>query len=286
MKSNARDEIFQNCLERAREAAAPPTGSDHFALLEHLEDGIGPSVIDDELVEVVRWLHRGFQGKAPRVPDARLSFPPRHAVDKPGRLNRAYEPIFYGAFRSASVGLHEKHAEPGHEYVISEWELKAETVFNQFGYSTDDTNAHGYRREPPPGIVPDGESDRNRVIRDWQARVFRREVENEHELYRVTIALKDLALSMLPRSLPNGDQSFKGIMYPSVGSYLMGDNVAIHPDHVYQLLSFRNAELVRVNFRGPIETEAGPKPGFEYDRLSISSIAGDDSLEWRAIQQL
>ncbi len=77
------------------------------------------------------------------------------------------------------------------------------------------------------------ESDKNRMLREWQARVFTQHVAaGKEELYRLPIALKDFAISDMKQPDLSAPQQFSGIIYPSVALHLFGDNVAILPSEV------------------------------------------------------
>jgi len=100
--------------------------------------------------------------------------------------------MFYGGFGSYAIGLHEVHGEPGKVYAVSEWSLQQKVTFNHFGYSDSPTDVDGFRRCPPPGVVPGKDTDRKRAIREWQTRLFRQEVgdDDQGEHYRITSSFK------------------------------------------------------------------------------------------------
>lgn len=253
----------------------PPSSSEFATLLAELESGSFYSMSDDELFTTILGIHKGFTAVAVSMtagirvfrdvlPDpgklpetiARLSYPPSDKA-KLGRMNAVGESVFYGAFRSYAVCLYELRSIPGDVLAISTWALRSATIFNQFGYSTIGTKVRSFQRELPKGVASPEEGERNRAIREWQTRVFRKEVQlEENAFYRLTIAMMSLGLSELPQPLPDGSRSFPGIMYPSVGTFLMGDNVAIPASNIERLLRFQGVELVQVSERILVE----PKP--------------------------
>ncbi len=277
-----------------------PLGTSELAtLLVALESGSFHTMSDDELFSTIYRIHKGFTavavtmsagtkvyravssdpGKRPMT-IARLSYPPSDKAPL-GRMNAPGESVFYGAFRSYAVCLHEMRSKPGDVFAISTWELCASTSFNQFGYTTTGTNVRGFQRDPPHGVMPPDEGDRNRLIREWQTRVFRKEVlPDDNAFYRLTIAMMRLGISELPRPLQDGSRNFPGIMYPSVGTFLMGDNVAIPAANVARLLRFQGVELIQVRERVSVETETGTKPGFHREVLASGHARPDGSLIW------
>lgn len=217
--------------------------------LTSLESGSFISLTDSQLQERLRTVHDGYAIEAPifsigtgiyravRVLQrpahkSRISYPPVGAANVNGRLNRAGEVMFYGAFHLLSC-LQECSWQVGDFYAVSGWLTTQAMTFNHLGYSRAVIEASGSKRNLPffAQKVPD--SDRNTFIREWQARVFTKQVPpGQEHLYRLPIALKDFALAKMRQIDPKCPDVFSGVIYPSVAMKLFSDNIAILPTEV------------------------------------------------------
>lgn len=271
-------------------------------LLAELEAGSFRSMTDDDLLHLIRRIHVGFRAKAVTMragtriyravpPDpgklprhiSRLTYPPAEFVKEKGRMNYEADPIFYGAFRTFATCLYEQRCKVGDVYAVSEWETLRQMLLNQFGYTTEATQVTQFERQPPPGAAPPDETPRNQQIRAWQSRLFRKRVAPGDEAdYRITIAMRRLGFSELPQPLPNGERTFPGIMYPSVATWLMSDNIALLPAAADRILGFKRVKLVRIQELIEVPTGTGPKPGVSIQTLDYGWARPDGSLYWNS----
>jgi hypothetical protein len=218
--------------------------------LRALEVGSFNSLADAELCEKIRLVHTGFNFRVPTFPagtqiyravkvserpsrKARISYPPIGMVTSNGRLNRPGEGMFNGSFNQFASCLLECSAKVGELFAISAWLTTQVMSFNHLGYSTTVLEVMKSNRNVPFFAEVHNGSERNRFIREWQARVFTQRVPagQEHK-YRLSIALKDFALEKFAQIGPNFPSAFSGITYPSVAMWLLCDNVAILPEEV------------------------------------------------------
>ncbi|MGA2535410.1 MAG: hypothetical protein ABSF53_05305 [Terracidiphilus sp.] len=229
--------------------------------LDALERGSFAAISDDELRERVKQIHEGLSIQAPIVPadklifravkvtqrpvsKPRISYPPPQAVRTLGRCNRAGEVMFYGAFNQFVSCIQELSWQPGDLFAVSAWLTTAQMAFNHLGYSAETLTRFRALRELPFFSNPETGSDRNWLIRQWQARVFAQRVPGgEEHLYRLPIALKEAALWAIGQPNPKGLERFSGIIYPSIATSALADNVAILPSEVDAKMA-----LLEVNF--------------------------------------
>jgi hypothetical protein len=229
--------------------------------LDSLERGSFAALSDDELRERVKQIHEGLRIHTPIVPaeklifravkvtqrpvsKRRISYPPPEAVRTLGRCNRAGEVMFYGAFNQFVSCIQELSSQPGDLFALSAWLTTEQMLFNHLGFSTETLTRFNALRELPFFSNPESGADRNWLIRQWQARVFtqRMPVGQEH-LYRLPIALKEAALWPVGQPNAKGLETFSGIIYPSVATSALADNVAILPSEVEKKMA-----LLEVNF--------------------------------------
>jgi len=106
-------------------------------------------------------------------------------------------------------------------------------TLNHLGYSPEALQRARANRELPFFAKVNKDSERSALLQAWQARVFTQAVRAGHEhLYRLSIALKEFALSPMVQIDPKAPPLFSGVMYPAVAMWLLGDNVAILPSEV------------------------------------------------------
>ena len=182
--------------------------------MKDLENGSFSSLTDDELRDKIRLIHDGFEIRAPILPagtifyraikvyerpthKSRVSYPPADAAKGSGRLNKAGEMMFYGAF-SLFTCLHECGWQIGEFFAVSGWRTTAQMTLNHLGYSKPTFAANKSTRDLPFFAYIKQDSIRNILIREWQGRVFTQPVPRGQEhLYRLPIALKDFALQKM-----------------------------------------------------------------------------------------
>lgn len=232
--------------------------------LTALENGSFAALNDEELREKIRLIHDGFILSAPILPPgsaiyravkvqerprhiARVSYPPKDVVKKYGRLNRPNEPMFYGAFHSMFC-LQECSWQIGEFFAVSGWLTTQQMTFNHLGFSQEVLEGVKTRRDLPSFATISEETHRNFLIRSWQARVFTKLVATGDEsLYRLPVALKDIALSKMVQNQPTLPDIFSGVLYPSVASWLLGDNVAVLPSEVDAKLALFEVALLTLD---------------------------------------
>jgi hypothetical protein len=234
-----------------KEDRRPPLPLDELRReLTDLESGSFTSLSDSELQEKVRIIHQDFTFRAPIFPigtliyravrvsqrpthKSRISYPPIDVVKSNGRLNRVGEVIFYGALNQFASCLQECSWQVGEFFAVSAWLTTQAMTFNHLGYSTAVLGALNSEREVPFFAQMNQDSERNALIREWQARIFtQRVLAGQENLYRLPIALKTFALSKMVQIDPHSPDIFSGVIYPSTAMWLLGDNIAILPAEV------------------------------------------------------
>ncbi len=213
---------------------------------EELKDRIGR--IYDQFMEELQELRAGEPlCRAVKVAErpaeaSRVSYAPEKLISRPGRLNRVRQSIFYCS-SNPFAGILECKPQIGDLFAVSAWIVNRTLRLAHLGYS--EARAHQARRTP--FAIHPAESERNRLIRKWQGRVFTKFVdEGQEELYRLPIALKEIAM------YPNGNSlTLSGVLYPSIASDLTADNLALIPSVVdqqltlFEVLLFRIVDLIR-----------------------------------------
>ncbi len=155
--------------------------------------------------------------------------------------------MFYGSFNIGSC-LQECSWQVGEFFAVSGWITTTATTFNHPGYSTAVLEVQKSNRDLPFFAEVKNDSERNALIRAWQARVFTQRVERGQEhLYRLSIALKDLALSRMLQRDSRYPDIFSGVLYPSVAMWLLADNVAMMPKEVDEKLALFEVILLTLN---------------------------------------
>lgn len=270
-----------------------------------LERGSFISLTDDELREKIRLIHSGFRFQAPVYPvgtliyravrvsqrptrASRVSYPPLEVVKRNGRLNRPGEGMFYGSLNQFASCLQECSWKVGEFFAISAWLTTKMMTFNHLGYSAAVLATFKSNRELPFFAKTSEQSDREQLIREWQARVFTQKVaDGEEHLYRLPIALKNFALGKMVQTDPNAPDIFSGVIYPSVAMWLLGDNVAILPSEVDSKMALLEVILLTLDsikeehkLDGSIHTAMNMKP---YD---FARPDAEGSLVWGQKSQI
>jgi len=245
--------------------------------LTDLENGSFASLTDSELRDKVRAIHTGFVFQAPTFPTgtliyravrvsqrparkSRVGYPPVQLAKTNGRLNRPGEGMFYGSMSQFASCLYECSFKVGEFFAISAWLTTQIMTFNHLGYSTKVLEASKSNRNLPffAQMKEQGQSDRVRLIREWQARVFTQRVPPDQDhLYRLPIALKDFALGKMVQVDPKLPDVFSGVIYPSIAMWLLADNVAILPTEVDAKLALFEVILLVVDGTQEIHREDG-----------------------------
>jgi hypothetical protein len=219
---------------------------------------------DEELQERIRNIHIGFQVSAPilnvgtlifravQIVDkpfykGRLSYPPLDRILVNGRLNRAGEAMFYGSLDEFGSCLRECRCAEGQNFAVSVWKTTKLITLGHLGYSREVINEVKAKRNLPSWSERKEDTERNALIRAWQARVFTRVVPaGEEHLYRLGIALRDFALGPMVQTDETLPNFFAGIMYPTISMWLLGDNLALLPSVVDSSLRLHQVILLTV----------------------------------------
>lgn len=156
----------------------------------------------------------------------RLSYPPLAYRTKVGRLNAAGSAMFYAATNAATT-LCECRATPGERFAIGHWKTTSPTFMNSMGFCQSLRELLPPSRRISSVFIGTSGSTRDRLLKTWQSKVFTAKVDDTKETrYNLSIALTRFALGpitmrgRLPRRL-------HGLVYPSVASALMSDNIAL-----------------------------------------------------------
>lgn len=273
--------------------------------LEALESGSFASLGDAELREKIKGIHNGFVVQAPILPAgtliyravkvtelpgsrARISYPPPDVVRTNGRCNNAGEVIFYGALDQFLSCIQECSWRIGEFFAISAWLTTERMAFNHLGYATAILKAFRALRDLPYFANIQNDSGRNALIRDWQARIFTQSVPNGQEhLYRLPIALKEACLWKIGQPHPTGPDLLSGLIYPSVATWALGDNVAILPSEVDKKMALLEVILLTVD---SVEL-VGKDDGATETRMHVKTYdyareRDDGSLVWGQKSQI
>lgn len=233
--------------------------------LAQLEAGSFVDLTNEELREKIRLIHTGFTLNAPIYPagtliyravrvterpshKSRISYPPPQFATINGRLNKVGEVIFYGALKQFASCLLECGHKVGEFFAVSAWLTTSTMTMNHLGYSQAVLDQMKARRELPSFAKWDADDERNRIIREWQSRVFTATVpRNQEHLYRLPIALKNFALAPMVQTYPGVPTLFSGVVYPSVAMWFLADNIAILPSEVDSKLSLFEVILLTID---------------------------------------
>jgi hypothetical protein len=273
--------------------------------LEELERGSFVALNDEDLRDKVKQIHEGVSIQAPIVPaeklifravkvtqrpvsERRISYPPLEAVRTLGRCNRAGEVMFYGALNQFVSCIQELSWQPGDLFAISAWLTTAPMLFNHLGFSPETLTKFNASRELPYFSNPANGSDRNWMIRQWQARVFTQQIpDGQEHMYRLAVALKEAALWPINQPIRNGVEMISGIIYPSIATSALGDNVAILPSEVDKKMALLEVNFLTVDYARLIQ-EGGLNNLTEMRVIAYDCArpAEDGALIWGQRSQL
>lgn len=144
-------------------------------------------------------------------------------------------------------------------------------------------------RVAPPFAQVSNDSEQNKIIREWQARVFTQQVPpGQEQLYRLPIALKDLGLSNVTQPHPSGGPpTFSGVLYPSVAMWALADNVALLPAEVNSKLALFEVILLTVDSTSEVATPDGGKTTtVKIKRYDTARADANGNLVWGQSSQL
>ena len=248
---------------------------------------------DAELDASIGKLHTGFMMSAPiyKVEEsrhifravsvtekpthvARVSYPPPEKAPQ-GRFNRPQEPLFYGSLGQFNSCLLECRCEPNNVFAVSSWRLTKDILLNHLGYSAAALEALKTKRELPNWAIIKNDTEHNKILRLWQGRVVTKVIPTGQEhLYRLGCSLYRFSTPKFEQIDPNAPKFFGGIIYPSVATWMIFDNVALFPSTVDTSLSIEEVVLVRLE---SIDERPLPNKGKEWRyRLRVLDIALSD----------
>jgi hypothetical protein len=267
--------------------------------LSDLENGSFVSLTDAELQTKIKMIHTGFVFQAPIFPvgtliyravrvtqrptqQSRISYPPTGAVTTHGRLNMPGQVIFYGALHQFASCLQECSWKTGEFFAVSASLTTQMMTFNHLGYSSAVLEAFKSKRNLPFFVQMEKDSERNRLIREWQARVFTQQIPaGQEHLYRLSIALKAFALGKMVQTDPKAPDVFSGVIYPSVAMWLLGDNVAILPSEVDSKLALFEVILLTLDSVTELRKDDGSiEMQQRIKTYDFARADGDGNLIW------
>jgi hypothetical protein len=135
----------------------------------------------------------------------------------------------------------------GDVFAIGRWTTTRMLLVNHMGYSNPEINARVSERPVEYWMITDNANTRTGVLRCWASEVFTKHIApGDEHLYNLSIALARLALET-PRGVPADVPSeISGILYPSISTNLMGNNITLKPEAVDSCLELSEVQLVRI----------------------------------------
>lgn len=271
------------------------------SLLSSLESGGAESMSNAELDDAIRRTHDGFMFVAPiydpglviwrmvRVGSlpahkGRISYPPKELVTVRGRLNETLDPVFYGSLQYIMPCVFEVGMTVGDIYCASMWRSKERIMCSHLGYSKEVLANSVIPRSLPNWAEVRMDTERNELIRKWQARVFTRQVPKGSEhLYRLGLALKRFAIAKIAAATPDGFTAFDGLIYPSIATTLAFDNVALLPSTVDDKFDLVEARLLAlVGWTGGSSMNARQESQITMSDYDCAHPNSDGRLQWGA----
>jgi len=182
----------------------------------------------------------------PQTPD----FPPQ------GRVNRRGQSVFYGSLNEAACYF-ECGAKVGDYFCIAEFGTSQEMAVIAQGFVNPEAAqirmTHGGLAL---AVKPMGNTAQDRLLEAWHSDVFTRTAPpgGEKSLYDLSNALASYAFE---EGASLDGHTFSGVVYPSVATHLLMDNVAIKPAYADSLQLVR-CWLLRIE---SMAIEPGMSPG-------------------------
>lgn len=250
-------------------------------LLQQVETEEIDKLSDEELGDAIRRIHDGFIIKAPifdpgflvwrivkveSLPSHRnrVGYPPAELVRTCGRANLPKEQVFYGAVDHLMPCIFECNLEENGLYCASAWRSTARVICNHLGYSSASLSEVIGTRNKPFFAAVENDTERNALIRDWQGRIFTRRVPKGSErLYRAGLAIKKFALGPLGAPAPGGFTGFDGLVYPSVATGKLYDNIALLPTAIDQKFDLIEVRFFGVRFAQGLSATIDAHGGFK-----------------------
>jgi len=194
--------------------------------------------------------------------------------------------MFYGTIDAGNeyaACLYECHRKVGDLFAVSHWSITKPFLANHLGYSRNLIRTRNPSREFPEGTELPNQTNRGRLIREWQSRVFTKLVpEGSEHLYQITNALTSFALSPIiqpDKSLP---QEFAGVIYPTLAVNFIDDNIALLPKIVDSSLALVDVGLIRIPAMEDITSEGVVKGEKNYIEIvdTAHEFRRDGRIVW------
>lgn len=185
---------------------------------------------------------------------SRISYPPPACVKENGRANRVGQSMFYASFSAGAV-FYEMRVRPGDNIVLSYWKFIAPIWVQNLGYHEDTLRRLGVKdmslRQSMIQKISD-ESRLNAQRRRRLALVFTQKADfnSEKFKYKLSIAITEFLLAgsvpPVPQSGLFDDIQMAGVIYPSMQTKGMDDNIVLRPAFVDNCLSIEETYYYQV----------------------------------------
>lgn len=198
-----------------------------------------------------------------------LSFPPTDRIKNFGRINDVGETYFYGCFNWEPT-LNELDLNEGDTVAVSMWQTSYEILITPIGYSSAAFYQIDAIRSLPENVKPKNIKvlmrKNNILVDEFLSKSFTRIINSCND-YKLSVAIAKLLLK--------NDKS-DGILYPSIVSRGLSENVALKPEAVVKKLVFNEARFIKV----------GKKDGLFYNTLLMyktKSVNKKGTIEWAEV---
>jgi len=228
---------------------------------------VSPVIASNTFLYRARKVDGTFGPHAPVLPRD-LSYPPGNKC-KAMRLNRAGRPLFYCSNSKAPL-LYELDAQIGDEYVLSIWQMTADAVVNNIGFTARSFANLGSSRRPQSWRPTSTGATGQEVDSDFLSDLFTERVGvDEEDKYKITAAIAEIHYELLE----GHPDRIAGLLYPSVKASANADNLALLPWFVDSHVRWIKAIHIRVT--------GADTDGFTVEELDGSiELASDGFLRW------
>lgn len=147
----------------------------------------------------------------------------------------------------------------GDRGVLSTWQTTDKLFANHLGFSPANFESVACETDLPRWYAPEVESELHGILREWLARQFACEVQDDCKFrYKLTVAIADVADARTIHGSDTKRTKFDGFIYPSMSSWMRGDNLALKPFYVDSFLRLRHVEYFFVKSVGDRVIETQP----------------------------
>jgi hypothetical protein len=169
-----------------------------------------------------------------------LGYPLPHFCKKNGRANEPDESMFYASFGRAPC-FYECGAAVGDKFIFSSWRVVEPFWLHHLGYCAELSKSLAGDRTFITAQSHVSTNPCDQILQNWHSVVLTKIVpKGQENLYNLGIALARWAL--MPAVGPDGAiLKFGGVVYPSVASDLVADNIVILPKVVDSCLVLEQA---------------------------------------------